>query len=307
MNIKDNLLACVGHTPLIRLHAFNDGHADIIAKIEFFNPTGSVKDRAALAMVEAAEKQGVLTSGATIIEPTSGNTGIGLAMVAAIKGYPLILTMPDSMSIERQKLLRAYGAKLILTPGAEGMSGAIAKAQSLAETIEGAFIPGQFTNPINAHAHYAHTGPEIYNDLEGKLDVFIAGVGTGGTITGVGRYLKEKNPNIHIIAVEPSASSLLSGGTAGPHKIQGIGANFIPEILDRSVIDEVIPISNEVAEQTMLDVVKKEGLFVGMSSGAALAAAQTLSRDPKYTGKRIVVLLPDTGSRYLSILPESTP
>jgi len=293
----------IGKTPLLALSRMCDAHglsARISAKLEFLNPAGSVKDRAALYMVKAAEAEGKLRPGSVIIEPTSGNTGIGLALVGALRGYRCIIVMPDSMSIERQKLMRAYGAEVVLTPGAEGMAGAIARAEALAAGIPGSFIPDQFANPANAKAHYETTGPEIWEDTDGCTDIFIAGVGTGGTLTGTGRYLKEKNPNIRILAVEPSGSPLLSGGTAGPHGLQGIGANFIPELLDRTVYDEVIPVTEDEAFAAARELCVREGVLAGISSGAALAAALTVAARGENRGKHIVVLLPDTGMRYLS-------
>mgnify|MGYP000652347216 CR=1 FL=1 len=294
----------IGKTPLLKLNGYTKKagvtNANIFAKLEYLNPAGSVKDRIALAMINDAEKKGLLKPGATIIEPTSGNTGIGIASVAAAKGYRAILTLPDTMSVERRNLLKAYGAELVLTEGSKGMKGAIAKAEELAKTIPNAFIPGQFTNSANPLAHYKTTGPEIYEDLDGKVDVFVAGVGTGGTISGVGKYLKEQNPNIKVIAVEPASSPVLSKGVAGPHKIQGIGAGFVPTTLDTSIYDEVIAVTNEDAFETARQLGKKEGFLVGISSGAALWAATEISKRPEYKGKNIVVLFPDTGDRYLS-------
>ncbi len=304
MSKYTTILAAVGKTPLIRINALNEGGAEIWAKVEAFNPTGSAKDRAALSMIETAEKSGLLKPGATIVEPTSGNTGIGLAMVAAVKGYRLILTMPDTMSIERRKLLSAYGAELVLTPGAQGIQASVDKAKEIAAEMDNAFIPAQFDNPANPYAHYQATAPEIWEDLDGQVDCFVAGVGTGGTLMGVARFLKERSPDIQIVAVEPAGSPLLSGGQPGPHKIQGIGANFIPSIIDKSVIDRVMPIDNDSALDTMVALAKREALFVGISAGAAMAAALTLAKEPAYTGKKIVVVLPDSGSRYLSNLPE---
>ena len=294
--IAKSVLETVGHTPLVEISdKLNQGGARVLAKVEFFNPGGSVKDRIAVAMIEAAEKEGRLTPGATIVEPTSGNTGVGLALVSALKGYHLILTMPDTMSIERRKLAAAYGAEIVLTPGAEGMKGAIAKAQQLVEENKG-FIPLQFDNPHNAPAHYASTGPEIWSDTEGQVDAFVAGVGTGGTVTGTGKYLKEQNPAVRVFAVEPDTSPVLSGGKPGPHKIQGIGPGFVPKVYDAAVIDEVITVSADDAGA----VAAKDGLLVGISSGAALYAALELSKKPEFAGKTIVALLPDTGERYLS-------
>ena len=298
--IAKSVLETVGHTPLVEISdKLNQGGARVLAKVEFFNPGGSVKDRIAVAMIEAAEKEGRLTPGATIVEPTSGNTGVGLALVSALKGYHLILTMPDTMSIERRKLAAAYGAEIVLTPGAEGMKGAIAKAQQLVEENKG-FIPLQFDNPHNAPAHYASTGPEIWSDTEGQVDAFVAGVGTGGTVTGTGKYLKEQNPAVRVFAVEPDTSPVLSGGKPGPHKIQGIGPGFVPKVYDAAVIDEVITVSADDAGATARAVAAKDGLLVGISSGAALYAALELSQKPEFAGKTIVALLPDTGERYLS-------
>ena len=298
--IAKSVLETVGHTPLVEISdKLNQGGARVLAKVEFFNPGGSVKDRIAVAMIEAAEKEGRLTPGATIVEPTSGNTGVGLALVSALKGYHLILTMPDTMSIERRKLAAAYGAEIVLTPGAEGMKGAIAKAQQLVEENKG-FIPLQFDNPHNAPAHYASTGPEIWSDSEGQVDAFVAGVGTGATVTGTGKYLKEQNPAVRVFAVEPDTSPVLSGGKPGPHKIQGIGPGFVPKVYDAAVIDEVITVSADDAGATARAVAAKDGLLVGISSGAALYAALELSKKPEFAGKTIVALLPDTGERYLS-------
>ena len=298
--IAKSVLETVGHTPLVEISdKLNQGGARVLAKVEFFNPGGSVKDRIAVAMIEAAEKEGRLTPGATIVEPTSGNTGVGLALVSALKGYHLILTMPDTMSIERRKLAAAYGAEIVLTPGAEGMKGAIAKAQQLVEENKG-FIPLQFDNPHNAPAHYASTGPEIWSDTEGQDDAFVAGVGTGGTVTGTGKYLKDQNPAVRVFAVEPDTSPVLSGGKPGPHKIQGIGPGFVPKVYDAAVIDEVITVSADDAGATARAVAAKDGLLVGISSGAALYAALELSKKPEFAGKTIVALLPDTGERYLS-------
>ncbi len=297
MKINDNLLALVGGTPLLRVKAA----ANVLLKAEFFNPTGSVKDRAALAMVDAAEKDGLLKAGGVIIEPTSGNTGIGLAMVAAIRGYRLILTMPDTMSVERRKMLAAYGAELVLTPGAQGMKGAIEEALRLkAQEHPQAFIPQQFENPANAEAHRLTTGPEIWEDAEGKVDILVAGVGTGGTISGAGEFLKTKNPLIKIVAVEPSDSAVLSGGKAGPHKLQGIGAGFVPKIYNPEIVDEVIAVSAEDAGNAARGLAKSDGLLVGISSGAAFHAALALAARPENSGKTIVAIMPDTGQRYLS-------
>ncbi len=293
----------IGRTPLLELTGYerkNNLKATILAKLEYFNPAGSVKDRIALAMIDDAEKSGKLTPGSVIIEPTSGNTGIGLASVAAARGYRLILTMPETMSIERRNLLKAYGAELVLTDGSRGMKGAVEKADELAAELPGSFIPGQFTNPANPAMHRATTGPEIWDDTDGSVDIFVAGVGTGGTLTGVGQYLKGKNPAVKVIAVEPASSPLLSGGKAGQHKIQGIGANFVPEVLDTSIYDEVIPVSNEDAFAAGRALGRSDGVLAGISSGAALWAAAELARRPENAGKVIVVLLPDTGDRYLS-------
>ncbi len=298
-----SLTDAIGGTPLVRLDRYcqkMEIPGSLLAKLEYFNPGGSAKDRVAATMIDAAEADGTLRPGATIIEPTSGNTGIGLAWVGTARGYRVILTMPDTMSQERQSLVRAYGAEVVLTPGKNGMQGSIDKARELQASLPNAVILGQFTNPANPLAHYRTTGPEVWADTKGKVDVFVAGVGTGGTVTGVARYLKEQNPNVRIAAVEPAASPLLSGGTAGPHKIQGIGANFVPEILDRSLLDQIIPVRNEDAIQTAKDLTRTEGLLVGISSGAAVYAASQLAKDPACAGKTIVVLLPDTGERYLS-------
>ncbi len=294
----------IGRTPLLELTGYerkNNLKATILAKLEYFNPAGSVKDRIALAMIDDAEKSGKLTPGSVIIEPTSGNTGIGLASVAAARGYRLILTMPETMSVERRNLLKAYGAELVLTDGSRGMKGAVEKADELAAELPGSFIPGQFTNPANPAMHRATTGPEIWDDTDGSVDMFVAGVGTGGTLTGVGQYLKGKNPAVKVIAVEPASSPLLSGGKAGQHKIQGIGANFVPEVLDTSIYDEVIPVSNEDAFAAGRALGRSDGILTGISSGAALWAAAELARRPENAGKvTIVALLPDTGDRYLS-------
>ena len=301
--IAQQLTDLIGQTPLLQLNKYSEikgiGNA-IIAKVEFFNPGGSVKDRIALAMIEDAEQKGILKPGATIIEPTSGNTGIGLASVAAARGYKIILTMPETMSVERRNLLKAYGAELVLTDGAKGMKGAIAKAQELAEATPGSFIPGQFTNPANPAVHRATTGPEIWADTDGKVDIFVAGVGTGGTLTGVGEYLKAQNPNVKIVAVEPAGSPVLSKGVAGPHKIQGIGAGFVPDTLNTKIYDEIIPVENEDAFTTGRAIARKEGVLIGISSGAAVYAATVLAKRPENKGKTIVALLPDTGDRYLS-------
>lgn len=301
--LYQNVTELIGGTPLLQANRFaesKDLEANILVKLEYFNPAGSVKDRIAKAMLETAEKEGKLKPGATIIEPTSGNTGIGLASVAVAKGYKAILTMPETMSIERRKLLAAYGAYIVLTPGAQGMKGAIAKAEELARETPNSFIPSQFTNQANPAVHEATTGPEIWQDAEGKVDAFVAGVGTGGTLTGVSRYLKKQNPAVHVAAVEPETSPVLSKGQAGPHKIQGIGAGFVPETLDTEIYDEVLPIANDDAFQLSRDFARSEGILVGISAGAALAAAVQLARRPEFKGKNIVVLLPDTGDRYLS-------
>ena len=296
MKIYTAVSQLVGRTPLLKLSYVQE--ATVLAKLELFNPAGSAKDRVALAMIRDAEEKGLLKEGSVIIEPTSGNTGIGLAAMAAARGYRTIIVMPDSMSIERQKLMTAYGAELVLTPGALGMQGAIEKAEEMAKAIPGSFIPDQFNNPANAKAHYETTGPEIWEDTEGTVDIFVAGVGTGGTITGTGRYLKEKNPNVQVVAVEPANSPLLSGGKAGPHGLQGIGANFIPGVLDQKIYDRVLPVTEEQAYAAARELGKKEGVLVGISSGAALYAAKLLAEENP--GKNIVVLLPDTGDRYLS-------
>ena len=293
----------IGKTPLVRLCQTEQAlglHAQLLVKLESFNPGGSAKDRVAKAMLDDAQQRGVLKPGATVIEPTSGNTGIGLAAVCAARGYRCIIVMPDTMSIERQKLMQGYGAELVLTPGAEGMLGSIRKAQELAAEIPGSFIPDQFNNPANAQAHYLSTGPEIWEDTDGEVDIFVAGVGTGGTITGVGRYLKERKPDMKVVAVEPAASPLLSGGTAGSHGLQGIGANFIPGVLDRQIYDSVFPVTESDAYAAARDLGRREGILAGISSGAALFAALTLAKSPENAGKTIVALLPDTGERYLS-------
>ncbi len=299
MRIAHQLTDLIGNTPLLALERFAPG-ANLLAKLECFNPLSSAKDRAALAMLDAAEADGQLRPGTVIIEPTSGNTGVALAYIANIRGYKLILTMPDTMSAERRSLLSALGAELVLTPGSQGMEGAVARARELADSLPSAFIPSQFDNPANAQAHYRTTGPEIWRDTEGKVDVFVATVGSGGTITGTGRYLKEQDPSIQVVAVEPAESPLLSGGQAGPHKIQGIGANFIPAVLDRAVYDRVLTVSGDEAYQGARELVRTEGLLCGVSSGAAAFAARKLAALPEYQGKTIVTLLPDTGERYLS-------
>lgn len=303
MKTYNNITELVGKTPLLRLTNYireNSLEADIYGKLEYFNPAGSVKDRIAKAMIEDAEAKGLLHPDSVIIEPTSGNTGIGLAAVAASKGYCVILTMPETMSVERRNLLKAYGAQLVLTEGSKGMKGAIAKADELAKETPHSFIPSQFTNPANPTAHFATTGPEIWEDTDGKVDIFVAGVGTGGTISGVGEFLKSKNPNIKVIAVEPATSPVLSKGVSGPHKIQGIGAGFVPETLDTKIYDEIIPVENEDAFRTGAAIARREGVLVGISSGAAVWAATELAKRPENKGKLIVVLLPDTGDRYLS-------
>ncbi|MCL1836343.1 MAG: cysteine synthase A [Treponema sp.] len=296
----DNITSLIGNTPLVKINRMNEGGAIIYAKLESLNPHHSIKDRVAHAMVAAAEKKGKLKPGMVIIEPTSGNTGIGLAWVAAVKGYRLILTMPDTMSAERRMLLKALGADLELTPGEKGMSGAIERAEELAAGMPNAFIPQQFTNPANPAIHEKTTGVEIWNDTKGELDIFVCGVGTGGTITGAGRYLKSKKHSIHVVAVEPAASAVLSGGKAGPHKIQGIGAGFVPDIYDQSVVDEIFLAGDEQAGITARRLAREEGIFVGISSGAALDAALAISKRPENSGKTIVVILPDSGERYLS-------
>lgn len=301
--IYESITELIGGTPLLKAKNYmekNDLKANILAKLEYFNPAGSVKDRIAKAMLDEAEAKGLLHADSVIIEPTSGNTGIGLASVAAARGYKAILTMPETMSIERRNLLKAYGAEIVLTDGAKGMKGAIAKAEELAEKTPNAYIPSQFTNPANPAAHKATTGPEIWNDTDGKVDIFIAGVGTGGTLTGVGEYLKAKNPSIKIVAVEPATSPVLSQGVAGPHKIQGIGAGFVPKTLNTKIYDEIIAVENETAFKFGRDFSHTEGVLVGISSGAAFAAAVELAKRPENEGKTIVVLMPDTGERYLS-------
>ena len=301
--ISKNLTELIGKTPLLELSNYekkNNLKAKIVAKLEYFNPAGSVKDRIALAMIDDAEKSGALKAGSVIIEPTSGNTGIGLASVAAARGYRIILTMPETMSVERRILMRAYGAEIVLTEGAKGMKGAIAKAEELAAEIPNSFIPGQFTNPANPAIHKATTGPEIWEDTDGRVDFFVAGAGTGGTVTGVGEYLKSKNPNVKIVVVEPADSPVLSEGRPGPHKIQGIGAGFVPSILNTKIYDEIITVKNEDAFAVGREIARDEGLLVGISSGAATWAATQLAKRPENAGKTIVVILPDTGERYLS-------
>ena len=303
MKIYHTAADLVGRTPLLELGRIEKSYgleAVLLAKLEYLNPAGSVKDRIAKAMIEDAEEKGLLRKGSVIIEPTSGNTGIGLASVAAAKGYRLIITMPETMSVERRKLMQAYGAELVLTEGVKGMKGAIAKAEELSREIPGSFIPGQFVNPANPKVHKATTGPEIWEDTDGKVDIFVAGVGTGGTITGVGEFLKQKNPQVRIVAVEPSDSPVLSKGTAGSHKLQGIGAGFVPEVLNTKIYDEIIPVTNEAAFETGRQIAKHEGVLVGISSGAAVWAAIQLAKRPENKGKHIVALLPDTGDRYLS-------
>ena len=302
-NIHKSIVELVGKTPLVELSNFeknNNLEANIIAKVEYFNPAGSVKDRIAKAIIEDYEKKGVLKKGATIIEPTSGNTGIGLAAIAAAKGYRLIIALPETMSVERRNLIKAYGAELVLTEGALGMKGAIAKAEELHKQIEGSVIAGQFVNPANPQAHYENTGPEIWADADGKVDIFVAGIGTGGTISGVGKFLTEKNPNIKIVGVEPKGSPVLTEGHPGPHKIQGIGAGFVPETLNTKIYDEIIDVENEDAFKTGKEIATSDGILVGISAGAAIFAAKQLAERPENKGKNIVVLLPDTGDRYFS-------
>lgn len=303
MKIYEKITDLIGKTPLMKLNGYSASlglDTPILAKLEYFNPAGSVKDRVAKAMIDDAEAKGILNSDSVIIEPTSGNTGIGLAAVAAARGYRIILTMPETMSVERRNLLKAYGAELVLTDGAKGMKGAIEKADELAAEIPNSFIPGQFVNPANPAAHFATTGPEIWEDTDGKVDIFVAGVGTGGTLTGIGKYLKSKNPDVKVVAVEPSGSPVLSKGIAGPHKLQGIGAGFVPETLDTTVYDEIIAVDNEDAFATGKAIAHTEGFLVGISSGAAVYAAAELAKRPENKGKVIVALLPDTGDRYLS-------
>ena len=301
--VYKNITELVGKTPLLELsnyEAKNDLKANIIAKVEYFNPAGSIKDRIAKAIIEDYEAKGLLKKGSTIIEPTSGNTGIGLAAIAASKGYRLIITLPETMSVERRNLIKAYGAELVLTDGSLGMKGAIAKANELHEQIKDSIIAGQFVNPANPKAHYETTGPEIYNDLDGKVDIFVAGIGTGGTVSGVGKFLKEKNPNVKVVGVEPKGSPVLTEGHPGPHKIQGIGAGFVPDTLDTKIYDEIIDVENEDAFATGKLIARTEGLLVGISAGAAIYAATQLAKRPENKGKNIVVILPDTGDRYLS-------
>lgn len=303
MKIAKSPVELIGRTPLVELSNLEKAdHLDavVLGKAELFNPGGSIKDRIAKNMIEKAEKEGLLKPGSVIIEPTSGNTGIGLASIAANKGYRTIIVMPDTMSVERRNLMKAYGAELVLTPGAQGMKGAIAKAEELAKEIEGAFIPSQFENPANPEIHYLTTGPEIWEDTDGKVDILVAGVGTGGTLSGAGKYLKDKNPDVQVIAVEPSASNVLSGGKAGPHKIQGIGAGFVPDTLDTTVYDEIIQVPDDAALTTGRRIAQEEGLLVGISSGAAVWAAEELAKRPENKGKIIVAIMPDTGERYLS-------
>ncbi|MCD7784968.1 MAG: cysteine synthase A [Oscillospiraceae bacterium] len=303
MTVYSKITDLVGGTPLLRLNNYlkeDKYYADILAKLEYLNPAGSVKDRIAKAMIDDAEANGNLKEGSVIIEPTSGNTGIGLAAIAASKGYRIILTMPETMSVERRNLLKAYGAELVLTEGSKGMKGAIAKAKELAETIPNSYTPGQFVNPANPKAHFETTGPEIWNDTDGKVDIFVAGVGTGGTVSGVGKYLKDRNPDVKVVAVEPAGSPVLSTGVAGSHKLQGIGAGFVPDTLDTSIYDEIITIEDEQAFETGRKLARSEGLLVGITSGAAVYAASILAKRPENEGKIIVALLPDTGDRYLS-------
>lgn len=303
MKIYEQITDLIGSTPLVKLKNYSSSRkleATILAKLEFFNPAGSVKDRVAKAMLDDAEQRGIVNKDTVIIEPTSGNTGIGLAAVAAARGYKIILTMPETMSVERRNLLKAYGAQLVLTDGSKGMKGAIEKANELAETTKNSFIPGQFVNPANPAAHYSTTGPEIWNDTDGKVDIFVAGIGTGGTISGTGEYLRSRNPNVKIVAVEPLSSPVLSKGTSGPHKIQGIGAGFVPDTLNTEIYDEIIAVSDADALATGKAVVREDGILVGISSGAAVFAATELAKRPENKGKLIVALLPDTGERYLS-------
>ena len=304
MKIAENMLELIGKTPVVQINKLNNTKANIFAKIESFNPFSSVKDRVGLAMIEQAEREGLLKKGGVIVEPTSGNTGIGLAGAATIKGYKLILTMPETMSIERRKLLKAFGAEIVLTEGSKGMGGAVAKAEELVKEIEGAFMPQQFKNKANSQIHKETTGPELYNDMDGKIDIFISAVGTGGTITGVGEYLKEKNSNIKVVAVEPASSPVLSGGKAGPHKIQGIGAGFVPDVLNTNIYDEIVQITNEEAFDMAKALAANESILAGISSGAAMAAALKIAERPENAGKNIAVILADTGERYLSVLAE---
>lgn len=299
-NIANNILELVGNTPVVKINKLNTSNANVFAKLEFANPAGSAKDRVGLAMILDAEKRGILSPGATIVEPTSGNTGIGLALASAVKGYKLILTMPDTMSIERRKLLAAYGAEIVLTPGSEGMSGSIARAEEIMRNTPGSFMPQQFKNPANPQCHYETTARELWRDTDGKIDAVVAGVGTGGTLSGIGKYLKEQNPDIKMIAVEPADSPLLSKGVAGAHKLQGIGANFVPDTLDRSIIDEVIAVSDTDAGCTARSAAVSEGLLIGISGGAALFAALEVAARPEFSGKNICVVIPDSGERYLS-------
>lgn len=298
--ILNNIGEAIGKTPLVRLNRINTTQAEIVAKVEYFNPGGSVKDRIALNMIETAEREGRINQDTVIVEPTSGNTGIGLALVAAAKGYKLVITMPETMSVERRNLLKAFGAEVVLTPGAEGMSGAIKKAEELLKEYDNAFMPQQFANPANPEIHRLTTAQEIWEDTAGQVDIIVGGVGTGGTITGIGQVLKEKRPDIYIVAVEPKSSPVLSGGEAGPHKIQGIGAGFVPEVFERGVVDEIIPVSDQDAFETARQLTRLEGLLVGISAGAAAYAALEVAKREENAGKRIVVILPDTGERYLS-------
>lgn len=304
MKIAENMLELIGKTHVVKINKLNNTKANIFAKIESFNPFSSIKDRVGLAMIEQAERDGLLKKGGVIVEPTSGNTGIGLAGAATIKGYKLILTMPETMSIERRKLLKAFGAEIVLTEGSKGMGGAVAKAEELVKEIEGAFMPQQFKNKANSQIHKETTGPELYNDMDGKIDIFISAVGTGGTITGVGEYLKEKNSNIKVVAVEPASSPVLSGGKAGPHKIQGIGAGFVPDVLNTNIYDEIVQITNEEAFDMAKALAANESILAGISSGAAMAAALKIAERPENAGKNIAVILADTGERYLSVLAE---